>query len=96
MQLQIECNREPFKQKSCLICNQLFEMTEARIIVCNDQGNDYGEVCPKCLRKGFSWLSDRFEQLSQPQKSLKCLGLKACKLQLELKTITSQQIDNEQ
>jgi predicted amidophosphoribosyltransferase len=68
MQLQIECNRSLRKQKLCLICSQSFEMTEAKIIVCNDQGNNYGEVCPECLKKGFVWLSDRFEQLNQPKK----------------------------
>lgn len=68
MQLQIECNPLPFRQEQCLICNQAFKMTEAKVIVCNDRGKDYGEVCPKCLEKGFHWLSDRFEQLQQPKK----------------------------
>lgn len=70
MQLQIECNQAPFQQQSCLICNQLFEMAEAKILVCNDQGKHYGEVCPKCLEKGFDWISDRFEQLNQPKRKV--------------------------
>ncbi|MDX2214961.1 MAG: hypothetical protein SFY66_16860 [Oculatellaceae cyanobacterium bins.114] len=69
MQLQIECNHVPFQKQSCLICNRLFPMTEAKIIVCNDQGKYCGEVCPTCLKKGFDWLSDRFEQLNQPKKA---------------------------
>jgi hypothetical protein len=64
MQLQIECNQVPFQQQPCLICNRLFEMTEAKIIVCNNQGNDYGEVCPQCLSRGFDWLSAQFERLN--------------------------------
>ncbi len=64
MQLQIECNQTPCKQQPCLICNQLFELTEAKIIVCNDQGQSYGEVCSECLEKGFYWLNDRFKQLN--------------------------------
>jgi hypothetical protein len=70
MQLQIECNGIPLQKQSCLICNHLFETTKARIIICNDQGNSYGEACPKCLKKGFYWLSDRFEQLNQPRKTV--------------------------
>ena len=42
----------------------------AKILVCNDQGKQYGEVCPNCLGKGFDWLSDRFEQLNQPRQKI--------------------------
>ncbi|NJP08239.1 MAG: hypothetical protein HC866_01155 [Leptolyngbyaceae cyanobacterium RU_5_1] len=70
MQLQLECNHAPFQQQLCLICNQLFEMTEAKILVCNDQGKHYGEVCPKCLEKGFDWLSDRFDLLNQSKRKV--------------------------
>lgn len=69
MKLQIECNGIPLQHQSCSICNQLFETVEAKIIVCSDQGNYYGEVCPECLKKGFYWLNDRFEQLNQPKKA---------------------------
>jgi hypothetical protein len=68
MQLQIECNNVPSQQQSCSICSQAFEMAEARIIVCNDQGKDCGEVCSICLSRGFDWLSDRFDQLNQAKK----------------------------
>ncbi|UBF30055.1 hypothetical protein K9N68_38340 (plasmid) [Kovacikia minuta CCNUW1] len=43
-------------------------MTEAKVIVCSDQGKYYGEVCPNCLRAGFHWISDRVDQLNQPKK----------------------------
>ena len=69
MQLQIECNHIP-QQQSCCICNQLIEMTQARVIVCNDQGTHCGEVCTQCLKKGFHWLSEQFEQLHQPKKTV--------------------------
>lgn len=70
MQLQIECNPAPLQSQTCLICKRLFEMTEAKIIVCNDHGNNYGEVCPQCLQRGFDWLSDRFEQLNHSHKTI--------------------------
>jgi hypothetical protein len=70
MQLQIEYNHAPFQQQSCLICNRLYEMAEAKILVCNERGEHQGEVCPKCLRKGFDWLSDRFEQIAQPKRKI--------------------------
>ena len=69
MQLQIECNHTP-QQQSCWICKQLIEMTEAKVIVCNEQGYCYGEVCPKCLKKGFQWLSGQFEQLNQQKATV--------------------------
>lgn len=62
MQLQIECNPVPFQEQSCLICNQLFNTTEAKVIICNDQGKKHGEACPACLGRGFNWLNQRFEQ----------------------------------
>ncbi|MBD2459557.1 hypothetical protein H6G89_00745 [Oscillatoria sp. FACHB-1407] len=69
MQLQIECNRALSQKQFCLICNHFFEPTEAKVIICNDQGDAFGEACPQCLGKGFNWLSGRFEQLlSHPQK----------------------------
>jgi hypothetical protein len=68
MQFQIEYNEVPLKTEQCLICDRLFEMTEAKVIICDDQGKSFGEVCPKCLKKGFGWLSDRFEQLNHPKR----------------------------
>lgn len=68
MKLQIECNQAPFQQQCCLTCNEIYEMVEAKVLVCNNQGKVYGEVCPHCLKKGFHWLSDRFEQLMLSSK----------------------------
>lgn len=70
MQLQIECNQIPLQQQSCLICKQLFQITEAKVLACSNQGDCYGEVCPNCLHQGFGWLSDRFDQLNQPKKAI--------------------------
>lgn len=68
MQLQIECNKMPLQQQSCWLCKQPIEGTEARVIVCDDQGKTYGDVCTQCLNQGFNWLSDRFDQLNRPMK----------------------------
>jgi hypothetical protein len=68
MQLQIECNPIPFQQQSCVVCGQLFKTTEAKVIICSNQGKKHGEVCPTCLGKGFNWLNQRFEQLNKPQR----------------------------
>lgn len=68
MQLQLECNRTLGKQKSCLICETLFEMQEARVILCNDQGRHLGDVCPECLGKGLNWLNQRFNRLEYYQQ----------------------------
>jgi predicted amidophosphoribosyltransferase len=70
MQLQIECNDAPFQKQLCLTCDRQFETTEAKVIVCNDLGKAYGEVCPHCLEKGFNWISDRFSQLNQPKRKV--------------------------
>lgn len=63
MQLQVECNRILESSPLCLICGDTFEMQQARILICNDQGKSYGEVCPNCIHKGFGWISSQFEQL---------------------------------
>lgn len=64
MQLQIEYNRCSLKDQSCYLCKQQFEMKEARVIVCSDRTEEYGEVCPHCIAKGFTWMENRFQQLS--------------------------------
>jgi hypothetical protein len=68
MQLQIEYNYSPSQKQQCLICTKYFKMAKAKVIICSNQGRSYGEACPRCLEKGYSWLSDRFELLNQPQK----------------------------
>lgn len=66
MQLQVECNEVVQSTRSCWTCDRSFEMPEARVMVCSDQGVCYGEACPDCIGKGFNWMSQRFEQLVQP------------------------------
>lgn len=70
MQLQIECNDAPRQKQLCLICDQQFQRREAKVIICNDQGKNYGEVCSLCLKEGFGWISDRFNQLNQPHRKV--------------------------
>jgi hypothetical protein len=68
MQLQLEYNSSPFQNQQCLICKEQFKTTEAKILVCNNQGYAFGEACPNCLKEGFNWISDRFEQLDRSKK----------------------------
>lgn len=61
MQFQIECNSMPGNQNYCVICNTLFVTREAQVIVCNELGQIYGEVCPSCLGRGIQWLNEQFD-----------------------------------
>ncbi len=70
MQLQVECNSLCSKQQLCWICNQTFKMREARVIVCDDQENSYGEICPQCLSRGFNWLEKQFQQLREVESNV--------------------------
>ena len=65
MQLQIECNQIPLQLKPCCLCKQPFELAEAIVIIYDDQGENHGEVCSRCLSKGFDWLSARCHQLNR-------------------------------
>jgi predicted amidophosphoribosyltransferase len=56
MQLQVECNRSSIAQRSCLVCRQQFELAEARVIVCDDKGDNCGDVCPECIAMGPNWI----------------------------------------
>jgi hypothetical protein len=64
MQLQVECQGSQGSWQTCWICNRAFKIREARVIVCSDEGINYGEVCPQCVHQGFDWLSERFERLN--------------------------------
>lgn len=64
MKFQIECNKFPNSQ-SCLTCRQQFQMKEARLIICNDQGEIYGDVCPECIARGATWIGNRLQQSNQ-------------------------------
>ncbi|MEC4883909.1 MAG: hypothetical protein SAL70_21650 [Scytonema sp. PMC 1070.18] len=63
MQFQIECNNLTNNQL-CLVCNQLFQMKDARLIVCSSQGDSYGDVCPDCVSRGANWIKSQLHQLS--------------------------------
>jgi uncharacterized protein CbrC (UPF0167 family) len=63
MQFQIECNSFLKSDQTCLTCNEQFEMTEARVIVCNEQGDSYGDICPYCIAMGCNWLERKLQQL---------------------------------
>jgi hypothetical protein len=63
MQFQIECNSLKKKQ-ICLTCHEQFEMREARVIVCSEQGDSYGDICPQCVAMGFNWVGRQLKQLT--------------------------------
>jgi predicted amidophosphoribosyltransferase len=64
MQFQIECNRLLKNYQTCLTCQEPFEMREARVIVCNEQGDSYGDICPHCIAMGFNWIGNQLQHLS--------------------------------
>ncbi|MDZ8107558.1 MAG: hypothetical protein RM338_18325 [Nostoc sp. DedQUE12a] len=70
MKLQIECNLVQIS-KICLICQEHFQTHEARLIVCNDQGEDYGDLCYQCIAKGGNWVQYQLQQFSQKLLALK-------------------------
>jgi hypothetical protein len=70
MQLQVECNDRVGKHQVCWTCDRIFKMQAARVIICDDQGKNCGEVCPTCISKGYGWLNSQFERLTKPKKSL--------------------------
>lgn len=64
MQFQIECSTEESNQV-CLICKKTFQMHQARLIICNDQGNGYGDICPQCTAKGSNWVQVQLKEFSE-------------------------------
>ena len=63
MQFQVECNSFVLKQPTCLICQEQFEVIKARVIVCNDEGDGYGDICPKCIAMGSVWINSQLQSL---------------------------------
>lgn len=63
MKFQIECNSLKNNQM-CLICNQLFQTSEARLIVCSDEGEGFGDICPECINMGAYWIKSQLQQFS--------------------------------
>lgn len=56
MQLQIECNHSPNVDQSCILCKESLNSAKARVIVCNDLGGSFGDLCPTCLSQGPHWI----------------------------------------
>ncbi|MGF1939516.1 MAG: hypothetical protein RM347_035230 [Nostoc sp. ChiQUE02] len=63
MKFQIECNTGKSSQV-CLICQQNFQTHEARLIICNDQGEGYGDICHQCIAKGGNWIQYQLQNFS--------------------------------
>jgi hypothetical protein len=42
-----------------LVCNRLFQLSEARLIVCDDRGDRYGDICPECTTRGGNWINSQ-------------------------------------
>ncbi|MDZ8079042.1 MAG: hypothetical protein RMX35_08065 [Nostoc sp. DcaGUA01] len=64
MKYQIECNTGKINQ-ICLICQQSFQTNEARLIICNDQGESYGDLCYQCIANGGDWVQFQLQKFSQ-------------------------------
>ncbi|MDZ8065952.1 MAG: hypothetical protein RMY64_09960 [Nostoc sp. DedQUE08] len=63
MKFQIECNTGK-TSKICLICQQSSQTDRARLIVCNDQGEGYGDICHQCISKGGDWVQLQLQKFS--------------------------------
>ncbi|MEH2213194.1 hypothetical protein [Nostoc sp.] len=63
MKFQIECNTGKIS-KICLICQQNSQTGRARLIVCNDQGEGYGDICHQCIAKGGNWVQLQLQKFS--------------------------------
>ncbi|NJR49023.1 MAG: hypothetical protein HC780_05050 [Leptolyngbyaceae cyanobacterium CSU_1_3] len=71
IQFQIECRNSSLNQGACCICEHSFEAKEAKVIVCDDQGENCGEVCPTCISQGYGWIQEQFTHLSAPLPSVR-------------------------
>jgi hypothetical protein len=71
IQLQIEYRNSSLNQGACCICEDSFEAKEAKVIVCDDQGDNCGEVCPTCISQGYGWIQDQFNHLNAPLQSVR-------------------------
>jgi hypothetical protein len=67
MQLQVECNDRVGKHQVCWTCDRIFKMQAAQVILCDEQGENCGNVCPTCISRGYGWLNSQFEQLTTSQ-----------------------------
>ncbi|MEA5619083.1 hypothetical protein VB711_14735 [Cronbergia sp. UHCC 0137] len=64
MRFQIECNRL-LNSQTCLTCHKQFDLQEARLIICDDEGQCCGDVCPECIAKGAKWIDSRLPKFNQ-------------------------------
>jgi hypothetical protein len=73
MKFQIECNTSKSNKSNqrCLICQQKFQTHKARLIICNDQGEGYGDICHQCISKGGNWIQFQLQEFSQKMLVLK-------------------------
>lgn len=62
MQLQIEHTCSLMTQQHCLTCQQAFIPSLARVIVCNESGDAYGDLCAACFTQGSSFIRSRIHQ----------------------------------
>ncbi|RAM51606.1 hypothetical protein BLD44_017525 [Mastigocladus laminosus UU774] len=62
MKFQIECNSLLTNNQMCLVCDRLFQTEAARLIVCSDKGDSYGDVCPECIARGATWIGSQLQQ----------------------------------
>ncbi|MGL5804380.1 MAG: hypothetical protein ACRC2R_23700 [Xenococcaceae cyanobacterium] len=58
---QIECNNLKNNQ-TCLACDRQFQLSDARLIVCNDTGEFFGDVCPECTTRGGNWINSQLNR----------------------------------
>lgn len=65
MQLQIECNESAPRQHRCMLCDQRFELKQARVIVYNNSEDSCGELCPQCISMGPGQLWKGIEATQQ-------------------------------
>jgi hypothetical protein len=69
MQFQVECNGFSLNHTTCLVCKNSFKAREARVIVCNKRGRNYGELCPQCISRGKTWIGTQLQQLERTVSS---------------------------
>lgn len=67
MQLQIECNHSTAVNQSCILCQATFQPSQARVIVCNNLGSRFGDLCPTCISQGSDWI---WQKLLYTRKNL--------------------------
>jgi hypothetical protein len=72
MQLQIEHTSSLPTQQSCVLCDQFFRPNLARVIVCGQDGEAYGDLCTDCLAQGSGFIRTQLQRFlsAQVEKSM--------------------------